>query len=101
MEVPDYCRLLTIVKGVQDEDEYGNAGSVEQMLQKTLIFAEKKFNKRNDGEDLASGFIISDKYDLKQLKGFVKHLETNGGIYMSKDETKIFHYKHYINVVSS
>ena len=78
MEVPDYWDSNDI-KGVQDEDEYGNAGSVEQMLQKTLIFAEKKFNKRNDGEDLASGFIISDKYDLKQLKGFVKHLETNGG----------------------
>ena len=49
------------------------------MLQKTLIFAEKKFNKRNDGEDIASGMIIASDYDLKKLKGFVKHLEENGG----------------------
>jgi len=80
MEVPDYWDSNDI-NGREDEveDEYGNAVSVEQMLKKTLIFAEKKFNKRNDGEDIASGFIISDKYDLKQLKGFVKHLEENGG----------------------
>ena len=40
---------------------------------------EKKFNKRNDGEDVASGMIIASDYDLKKLKGFVKHLEENKG----------------------
>ena len=78
MEVPEYWDANDI-EGVHEEDEYGNAGSVSQMLQKTLIFAEKKFNKRNDGEDIASGMIISPDYDLKKLKGFVKHLEENGG----------------------
>lgn len=80
MEVPEYWDSNDI-NGIEDEseDEYGNANSVEQMLQKTLIFAEKKFNKRNDGEDIASGMIISPDYDLKKLKGFVKHLEENGG----------------------
>jgi len=78
MEVPEYWDSNDI-KGVHNEDEYGNAGSVEQMLQKTLIFAEKKFNKRNDGEDIASGMIISDDYNISELKSFIKHLEDNGG----------------------
>jgi hypothetical protein len=78
MEVPEYWDSNDII-GKAEEDEYGNASSVEQMLQKTLIFAEKKFNKRNDGVDLASGQIISDDYNLKQLKEFVKHLEKTGG----------------------
>tara|TARA_R110002012_G_scaffold284666_1_gene475538 strand:+ start:26 stop:307 length:282 start_codon:yes stop_codon:yes gene_type:complete len=78
MEVPEYWDTNDII-GTEEEDEYGNANSVEQMLQKTLIFAEKKFNKRNDGEDIASGMIIASDYDLKKLKGFVKHLEKNKG----------------------
>ena len=78
MEVPEYWDTNDII-GTEEEDEYGNASSVEQMLQKTLIFAEKKFNKRNDGEDIASGMIISPDYDLKKLKDFIKHLEGNGG----------------------
>ena len=78
MEVPEYWDSNDI-RGDYDEDEYGNASSVEKMFQKTLIFAEKKFNKRNDGVDIASGMIISDDYDLKKLKEFVEHLEGNGG----------------------
>ena len=78
MEVPEYWDSNDI-RGEEEEDEYGNASSVEQMLQKTLIFAEKKFNKRNDGEDRASGMMISADYDLKELKRFVKHLEENKG----------------------
>ena len=81
MEVPEYwdCNDITGVQDDINEDEYGNGSGVEQMLQKTLIFAEKKFNKRNDGEDIASGMIISDDYDLNKLKEFVQHLEKNGG----------------------
>ena len=78
MEVPEYWDSNDIM-WTEEEDEYGNANSVEQMLQKTLIFAEKKFNKRNDGEDIASGMIIASDYDLKKIKGFVKHLEKNKG----------------------
>lgn len=78
MEVPEYWDSNDIT-GDYVEDEYGNANSVEQMLKKTLIFAEKKFNKRNDGEDIASGMMISPDYDLKKLKNFIKHLEENGG----------------------
>tara|TARA_B110000858_G_scaffold148054_1_gene168201 strand:- start:169 stop:447 length:279 start_codon:yes stop_codon:yes gene_type:complete len=78
MEVPKYWDSNDIIED-HEEDEYGNAGSVSQMLQKTLIFAEKKFNKRNDGEGHATGMIISSDYDLKKLKQFVEHLEGNGG----------------------
>ena len=80
MEVPEYWDSNDI-RGIpdEDEDEDGNGSDVEQMLQKTLIFAEKKFNKRNDGEGYASGMIISDDYDLNKLKEFVQHLEKNGG----------------------
>jgi hypothetical protein len=78
MEVPEYWDSNDII-GTEEEIEHGNADSVEQMLRKTLIFAEKKFNKRNDGEDIASGIIISPDYDLKRLKEFVEHLEENKG----------------------
>ena len=78
IEVPKYWDANDIT-GEHEEDEYGNAGSVEQMLKKTLIFAEKKFNKRNDGENIAGGMIISPDYDLKKLKSFIKFLEENGG----------------------
>ena len=78
MSVPEYWDINDII-GTEKEQEDDNGNCVEQMLQKTLIFAEKKFNKRNDGEDRASGMMISTDYDLKEIKRFVKHLEENKG----------------------
>ena len=90
MEVPEYWDANDINGVPVDENGYEvfnkdsdkidmYEGGVGSMLSETLVFCEKKYNKRIDGEGVASGMIISENYDLKKLKAFVKHLEGNGG----------------------
>jgi len=91
MEVPDYWDTNDIYgKPVDKEGNvvlpkhnqdrvYDHESGVDAMLNETLVFAEKRYNKRIDGEGVATGFVLSEDFDINKLKSMVKHLEKNGG----------------------
>jgi hypothetical protein len=80
LEVPDYWDTNDIYGMPIDSD--GNEvlnknnksevddheGGVEAMLNKTLVFCEKKYNKRIDGEGIAYGSIFNKDSYIEQCR---------------------------------